>query len=195
MHKAEREKLKRDHLNELFLELDHSLEQSRQNNGKACILGDATRLLPDLIAQVESLRKENATLVSESHYVSMEKNELKDEKRVLEADIERLQSKLQQGLQSDLVLHNLPHSASTALSIQHPLAVTRPTLMAPPHQELQLNHELEATWKPKSHSRVKRPQARYPTPFDSWPLELLTRHPQGANGTTNDAVGNSSNRA
>lgn len=45
-------------------------EPERQNNGKASILGDATRLVRDLIQQVESLRKENAALVTESHYVS-----------------------------------------------------------------------------------------------------------------------------
>jgi len=45
-------------------------EPARQNNGKASILGDATRILRDLIVQVESLRKENVALVTESRYVS-----------------------------------------------------------------------------------------------------------------------------
>lgn len=51
-------------MNYLFAEPD------RQNNGKACILSDTTRIVRDLIAQVESLRKENAALQTESHYVS-----------------------------------------------------------------------------------------------------------------------------
>lgn len=46
-------------------------ETSRQNNGKASILVDATRLLRDLLAQVEVLRKENVALMNESHYVSL----------------------------------------------------------------------------------------------------------------------------
>jgi hypothetical protein len=46
-------------------------EPDRQNNGKACILSDTTRMLKDLLSQVESLRKENNTLKNESHYVSV----------------------------------------------------------------------------------------------------------------------------
>ncbi|MCL7040540.1 hypothetical protein MKW94_013716 [Papaver nudicaule] len=68
IHKAEREKLKRDYMNELFLELGNVLEPTRQNNGKASILDDATRLLRDLLTQVKSLKKENVALLSESHY-------------------------------------------------------------------------------------------------------------------------------
>jgi hypothetical protein len=44
-------------------------EPDRQNSGKACVLGDTTRILKDLVSQVESLRKENITLKNESHYV------------------------------------------------------------------------------------------------------------------------------
>lgn len=47
-----------------------STEPARQNNGKATILVDASRILQDLLAQVESLRKENAALLTESSYVS-----------------------------------------------------------------------------------------------------------------------------
>lgn len=45
-------------------------EPAPQNSGKASILTDATRILRDLILQVESLRKENVALVTESRYVS-----------------------------------------------------------------------------------------------------------------------------
>lgn len=45
-------------------------EPARQNNGKATILVDSSRILRDLLAQVESLRKENAALLTESSYVS-----------------------------------------------------------------------------------------------------------------------------
>ncbi|KAJ4973543.1 hypothetical protein NE237_006717 [Protea cynaroides] len=95
IHKAEREKLKRDHLNELFLELANALEPARQNSGKASMLGEATRFLRDLLSQVECLKKENASLLSESHYVTVEKNELRDENSVLQAEIEKLQTQLQ----------------------------------------------------------------------------------------------------
>ena len=51
----------------------HSLftEQTRQNNGKASILDDATRLLHHLLTEVKCLRRENVALLSESHYVSL----------------------------------------------------------------------------------------------------------------------------
>lgn len=48
---------------EFFTELNH------QNNGKAFVLCEATRFLKDLFAQIECLRKENASLLSESQYV------------------------------------------------------------------------------------------------------------------------------
>jgi hypothetical protein len=44
-------------------------ETDKQNNGKATILGDTTRILRELLSQVDALRKENAALVKESHYV------------------------------------------------------------------------------------------------------------------------------
>lgn len=44
-------------------------ELKQPNNGKASILCEATRILRDLLAQIEDLRKENASLLSESHYV------------------------------------------------------------------------------------------------------------------------------
>ncbi|KAI8020006.1 Transcription factor BHLH062, partial [Camellia lanceoleosa] len=68
IHKAEREKLKRDHLNDLFLKLGNTLDPSHENNGKAFMLSNATRLLRDLLAQVDCLKRENTTLLSESHY-------------------------------------------------------------------------------------------------------------------------------
>ena len=56
--------------------------------------------------------------------------------------------------------------------------------MVPLHSELQPNHiELQAILEPKSPSHVQRPQARYQIPFNSWPLEPLTWHPQSAAGS------------
>nr|AFK40874.1 unknown [Lotus japonicus] len=71
VHKAEREKMKREHLNELFLDLANTLDLNEQNNGKASILCEASRLLKDLLCQIESLKKENVSLLSESNYVTM----------------------------------------------------------------------------------------------------------------------------
>ncbi|KAM0829228.1 hypothetical protein ACQ4PT_013506 [Festuca glaucescens] len=93
-HKAEREKLKRDQLNDLFVELSSMLDHDRQNSGKATVLGDAARVLRDLFTQVESLRKEQSALLTERQYVGSEKNELQDENATLKAQIIELQNEL-----------------------------------------------------------------------------------------------------
>ncbi|CAH9090841.1 unnamed protein product [Cuscuta europaea] len=69
IHKAEREKQKRDNVNTLFSDLTKVLEPSGHDYGKACMLRETIRLVGELIAQIDSLRKENAALTSESHYV------------------------------------------------------------------------------------------------------------------------------
>lgn len=98
IHKAAREKLKRDHMNQLFLDLSRALgmlvnrklhftgycvrhefmiegltiyaDLDHPNNGKAAILRETVRLLGELLTQVDNLKKENTTLLSESNYVS-----------------------------------------------------------------------------------------------------------------------------
>ncbi|KAK3220835.1 hypothetical protein Dsin_014805 [Dipteronia sinensis] len=95
IHKAKRERLKREHLNDLFLDLGSVLELTQQNNGKATVLNEATRLLKDLFGQIESLRKENVSLLSESNYVTVENNELVEENSALESQIEKLQTEIE----------------------------------------------------------------------------------------------------
>ncbi|KAH6757957.1 basic helix-loop-helix DNA-binding superfamily protein, partial [Perilla frutescens var. hirtella] len=85
IHKAAREKLKRDHMNELFLELSNTLDVDNQNNGKASMLRDTIRLIGELVTQMDSLKKENATLLSEFNYITTEKNELVEETSALDA--------------------------------------------------------------------------------------------------------------
>ncbi|KAI3933519.1 hypothetical protein MKW92_016940 [Papaver armeniacum] len=191
IHKAEREKLKRDYMNELFLELGNVLEPTRQNNGKASILDDATRLLRDLLTQVKSLKKENVALLSESHYVTAEKNELKDENATLESHIESLQSELRErtllkpgwdaAVPAQLPINNILPAFSkdhltipvveTALQSQ---PILGPVLVIPLCHDVQASPETEAIQTPnKILSNVSRPHARYPTPADSWPSQLL----------------------
>ncbi|XP_010917027.2 protein IRON-RELATED TRANSCRIPTION FACTOR 3 isoform X2 [Elaeis guineensis] len=173
IHKAEREKLK---------------QPARQNNGKATILVDASRILRDLLAQVESLRKENAALLTESSYVTAEKNELRDENAALQADIAELQSELQVRMMSDSVWTNstamspptLPQPASTVLPLQQQPPDIRPVHGAP-IRELQLFPESTATQtEPTPSSNVTRPHARYPTPSSFWPGQLLSSLPRTA---------------
>ncbi|KMZ57459.1 hypothetical protein ZOSMA_85G00210 [Zostera marina] len=124
IHKAEREKLKRDHLNDLFFKLGHVVEPTRQNNGKASILGEATKLLRDLVVQVESLKRENVTLLSESRYVTQEKNELKDETIVLMSEIEKMRSAQSQSHEQQPMYVISPTSQDTHVRRPHPRRAT-----------------------------------------------------------------------
>lgn len=178
VHKAEREKLKRDQLNDLFTQLGNMLEPDRQNSGKAFILADTTRILRDLITQVESLRKENAALLTESHYVTAEKNDMRHENTVLQAEISELQNELRARMGYDPVWSHNPNVST--LNLHHPSTVLplqqqqQPPVTAPP-RELQLFPEAATTADDEPSAPVRRPHARYPTSSDSWPGQLLPR--------------------
>ncbi|OVA09038.1 Myc-type [Macleaya cordata] len=191
IHKAEREKLKRDKLNDLFFELGNALEPNRQNNGKASILADATRLLQSLLAQVESHKKENASLLSESNYVTIEKNELRDENAIIEAEIEKLQTELQERIlsepnwnaaglaqsQNKSSILQLPEDHPNLPVIDQPLQppVVGPVLVIPLHDLHSFSEPGTAHTPPKPALSISRPHARYPTPSDSWPSQLLAK--------------------
>ncbi|VAH25759.1 unnamed protein product [Triticum turgidum subsp. durum] len=192
IHKAEREKHKRDLLNDLFSELDEMLEADRQTNGKACILTDTTRILRDLLSQLESLRKENSTLQNESHYVTMERNELQDENGVLRNEILELQNTVfpsQQPMQPTTI-------ASAVFPLQHPYAPP------PPPRELKLFPDaasdiegLEPSEDQEAANHIARPLARYPTQSALWPVSLgLPRmeDEQCSSGTTGSSKEGSS---
>ncbi|GMJ15148.1 POPEYE [Hibiscus trionum] len=189
IHKAEREKLKREHLNELFLDLANALDPNQPNNGKASILCEAARLLKDLFSQIESLKKENTSLLSESHYVNIEKNELKEENSTLETQIQELQSEIGTKVARSKPDLNEPppNFQQTQLPSHihgdHPgLPAVEPALQQPPallvvplHPDIQTYPMLDsaAQHAAKPNSVVSKPHARYPTPADSWPSKLL----------------------
>ncbi|CAJ2664537.1 transcription factor bHLH47 [Trifolium pratense] len=193
IHKAEREKMKREHLNELFLDLANVLDLNEPNNGKASILCEASRLLKDLLCQIQSLKKENVSLLSESHYVTMEKNELKEENGSLETQIEKLQGEIQAKMaQSKPDLNVPPH-----LELELPeltkfpghafqMPTIEPTLQqGPAVLVVPFRPDLQAAFPapnvteltPKPAPGISKPHARYPTPADSWPSQLLGEQP------------------
>ncbi|BAT76590.1 transcription factor bHLH47 [Vigna umbellata] len=187
IHKAEREKMKREHLNELFLDLANALDVN-ENNGKASILCEAARLLKDLLSQIESLKKENVTLLSESHYVTMEKNELKEENCSLETQIEKLQGEIQARVaQSKPDLNVPPHleldpleqsnfpGQSLQLHTMEPNLQQGSAVLLVPFPDLQASFPAANVNEvaPNSSSVVSKPHARYPTAADSWPSQLL----------------------
>ncbi|XP_021727561.1 transcription factor bHLH121-like [Chenopodium quinoa] len=98
VQKADREKLRRDRLNDQFQELGSALDPERPKNDKATILTDAIQILRDLTAEVNKLKAECATLSEESHELTQEKNELREEKASLKSDIENLNAQYQQRL-------------------------------------------------------------------------------------------------
>jgi hypothetical protein len=143
---------------------------------------------------VESLRKENITLKNESHYVVLERNELRDDNSLLRNEILELQDKLRTRQQSNpiwsqedstrsavtvsyprsrvfTVQHSphLPDITATTLSLQP--VVTEQCYAAPP-RELQLFPEASSASTEDSElsqdqgisNSVTRPQAQYLTP-------------------------------
>uniref|UniRef100_A0A8R7Q4R1 Iron-related transcription factor 3 bHLH domain-containing protein n=1 Tax=Triticum urartu TaxID=4572 RepID=A0A8R7Q4R1_TRIUA len=112
-----------DQLNDLFVELSSMLDHDRQNSGKATVLGDAARVLRDLITQVESLRKEQSTLLTEHQYVSSEKTKLQDENTTLRAQIIELQNELRARIGNNSV--NL-----CSLGVPHPIGRSYTTNLA-----------------------------------------------------------------
>ncbi|KAK8941118.1 Transcription factor bHLH121 [Platanthera zijinensis] len=89
-HKADREKLRRDRLNEQFMDLGNAIDSDRPRNDKATILADAILMLKDLTAQVHKLKAEHTSLSDESRELTQEKNELREEKAALKSEIDSL---------------------------------------------------------------------------------------------------------
>ncbi|XP_059303591.1 transcription factor bHLH47 [Lycium ferocissimum] len=194
IHKAEREKLKREHLNELFLGLADALELSEQMNGKASVLSETARFVKDMLSQIKHLRTENTTLLSESQYLSVEKKELQDENSALEAEISKLQSQVKaREVETNLDLNLAPpeiqraefalqnnymrlpasENAFQQSQIMNPFYVY--PLSSNPHA-YPAPDAADSAGMPTS--TVKKPQPRYPTPTDVWPSEIFEKQPR-----------------
>uniref|UniRef100_A0A0D9VFK0 BHLH domain-containing protein n=1 Tax=Leersia perrieri TaxID=77586 RepID=A0A0D9VFK0_9ORYZ len=96
VQKADREKMRRDKLNEQFQELGGTLDPDRPRNDKATILGDAIQMLKDLTSQVNKLKAEYTSLSEEARELTQEKNELRDEKASLKFEVDNLNTQYQQ---------------------------------------------------------------------------------------------------
>ncbi|XP_014495709.1 transcription factor bHLH47 isoform X2 [Vigna radiata var. radiata] len=187
IRKAEREKEKREQLNELFLGLAHTLDLKEQNNGKASILRESIRLLKDLFSQIESLKKDSVSLLSETHYVTMEKNEMVEENCVLKSQIEKLAGEIEARVVQcghNNLMNPFPEAekitefsgenlqlSSTEAAVQQGHAV----LVVPVSTHHGPYNVIEQI--PKPRSSITKPHPRYPTPMDSWPLQLLAEQP------------------
>jgi FtsZ-binding cell division protein ZapB len=160
--------MKREHFNELFIGLANVLELTDQNNGKASILSETTREVKDMLSQIECLKKENITLLSESQYVETEKKELEDENEVLQRQIHELQ----RALNKKMTKLNIPPSIPAEIECHE--QVSQQATMAAPVYVIPVCSDLtSASLKPVSG--VCKPHPRYPTPADSWPFKILQK--------------------
>lgn len=93
--KACREKLRRDRLNDKFVELGSILEPGRPaKTDKAAILVDAVRMVTQLRGEAQKLKDTNMGLQEKIKELKVEKNELRDEKQRLKAEKEKLEQQL-----------------------------------------------------------------------------------------------------
>ncbi|XP_020532147.1 transcription factor bHLH121 isoform X2 [Amborella trichopoda] len=202
VQKADREKLRRDRLNEQFLELGSALDPDRPKNDKATILTDAVQMLKDLTAEVNRLKAENLML---------EKNELKDEKATLRSDVESLRIQYQQRIA--VMFPWAPMDPTVAMG-PTPYPFPMPTLATPDSQRTPTQGHAQASMTPfmpvpfhpsiqpfpffrsvdpsgnnqylsltpyastvNVHSHVERPSAQYPSPVPPLPGFVLQLQP------------------
>lgn len=93
--KACREKLRRDRLNDKFVELASILEPGRPpKTDKAAILVDAVRMVAQLRSEAQKLKDSNSSLQEKIKELKAEKNELRDEKQRLKAEKEKIEQQL-----------------------------------------------------------------------------------------------------
>ncbi|KAL9441449.1 hypothetical protein AB3S75_020024 [Citrus x aurantiifolia] len=93
--KACREKLRRDRLNDKFVELASILEPGRPpKTDKAAILIDAVRMVTQLRSEAQKLKDSNSSLHEKIKELKAEKNELRDEKQRLKAEKEKIEQQL-----------------------------------------------------------------------------------------------------
>lgn len=93
--KACREKLRRDKLNDKFVELASILDPGRPPKiDKAAILVDAVRMVTQLRKEAQKLKDSSSDLQEKIKELKAEKNELRDEKQRLKMEKEKLEQQV-----------------------------------------------------------------------------------------------------
>lgn len=94
-NKACREKMRRDKLNDKFMELGAILDPGRPvKTDKAAILIDAARMVTQLRSESQKLKDTNIDLQEKVKELKTEKNELREEKQRLKVEKDRLENQL-----------------------------------------------------------------------------------------------------
>ncbi|CAI5470510.1 unnamed protein product [Closterium sp. Yama58-4] len=133
LQKADREKMRRDRLNDQFMELASVLDPDRPKNDKATILSDGLTMLRELRANVNRLRAEHSALVDESKELAAEKSELRQEKGALKGEVDALKGQLHHRMSALLPWATAPPSATApAAATAHPSATAPPATPAAP---------------------------------------------------------------
>ncbi|GMH16378.1 hypothetical protein Nepgr_018219 [Nepenthes gracilis] len=130
LQKAVREKVRRDRLNEKFIELGKTLDADRPKYDKAAILTDAIQLLTELTAEVSKLKAEFNALTEECRELNQEKIDLKDERVTLETEMEDLNVQYQHKLKAVFPWFAMDHSVLSHPPL-YPFAVPIPVPSAP----------------------------------------------------------------
>ncbi|XP_024538299.1 protein diaphanous homolog 1-like [Selaginella moellendorffii] len=202
VHKADREKLRRDKLNEQFTELASALDPDRPKNDKATILSDSVQELNELRAVVKRLKKEHAALLDESRDLSQEKSELREEKAFLKSETDQLNSQLQQRLRlalswpvdPSLMLgasafpYPLPVPAAPAAAGPPPLVPSSPSPAAPPSSQPQQQQQQQQPQAPPTQgSQIPPPPIPFlppglplPPPYGIHPYAMFANRPPAA---------------
>lgn len=90
--KAYRERLRREKLNDSFLDLSTTLVPGRAaKTDKLAILTDAIRVVNQLLTEAKEYKEENKKLQEEIESLKAEKNELREEKQMLKAEKEKME--------------------------------------------------------------------------------------------------------
>ncbi|KAK1417042.1 hypothetical protein QVD17_26164 [Tagetes erecta] len=119
--KAGREKMRRDRMNERFMELGSILEPGRQpKTDKTALLSDAIRTIKQLRDEAEKLNESNAELHEKIKELKAEKNELRDEKQRLKVDKDKLEQQIKSinGCQPGYLAHATAMRAAFAAQDQ-----------------------------------------------------------------------------
>lgn len=123
--KACREKMRRDRLNDRFLELSTLLEPGRTpKTDKIVILSDALRTLNQLKTESQQLKESNERLRESIKKLKADKGELRDEKQRLKTEKERLEQQLKlMSMPAGYLPHPAAlHAAMTAFAAQNQVA-------------------------------------------------------------------------
>ncbi|CAL1361165.1 unnamed protein product [Linum trigynum] len=137
VQKADREKLRRDRLNEQFIELGQTLDPDRPKNDKATILTDTVQVLKDLTSEVNRLKAECSALTEESRELLQEKNELREEKASLKSDVEALNMQYQQRLRAMFPWGHVDPSVIMGSPYSYAVPVPVPPGSIPMHPPMQ----------------------------------------------------------